>query len=140
MRARLIQIDPADNVAIVTEAASKGETVSGLTLLSDIPQGHKVALRDLKKGEAVLRYAVVLGYLLEDVKKGMWINEHMLELPLQPSLDELQFSQPADVILPSLVGLRSKGMKTLTAGTLEREIFLPLPQRSSVSVGWWISW
>ncbi|MDD4450978.1 MAG: SAF domain-containing protein, partial [Sphaerochaeta sp.] len=100
MRARLIQIDPADNVAIVTEAASKGETVSGLTLLSDIPQGHKVALRDLKKGEAVLRYAVVLGYLLEDVKKGMWINEHMLELPQQPSLDELQFSQPADVILP----------------------------------------
>ena len=55
MRARLIQIDPADNVAIVTEAASKGETVSGLTLLSDIPQGHKVALRDLKKGEAVQR-------------------------------------------------------------------------------------
>jgi len=100
MRARLIQIDPADNVAIVTEAASKGETVSGLTLLSDIPQGHKVALRDLKKGEAVLRYAVVLGYLLEDVKKGMWINEHMLELPLQPSLDELQFSQPDDVLLP----------------------------------------
>ena len=100
MRARLIQIDPADNVAIVTEAASKGETVTGLTLLSDIPQGHKVALRDMKKGEAVLRYAVVLGYLLEDVKKGMWINEHMLELPLQPSLDELQFNQPADVIPP----------------------------------------
>ena len=74
--------------------------MSGLTLLSDIPQGHKVALRDLKKGEAVLRYAVVLGYLLEDVKKGMWINEHMLELPLQPSLDELQFRPPAAGLLP----------------------------------------
>lgn len=89
MRARLIQIDPADNVAILTEAAKKGETVNGITLLSDIPQGHKVALMDLVKGDAVLRYAVVLGYLLEDVKRGMWINEHMLELPEQPSLAEL---------------------------------------------------
>ena len=68
MRARLIQIDPADNVAILTEAAKKGETVNGITLLSDIPQGHKVALMDSVEGDAVLRYAVVLGYLLEDVK------------------------------------------------------------------------
>ncbi|WP_345907055.1 galactarate dehydratase [Sphaerochaeta sp. UBA5849] len=100
MKARLIQIDPADNVAILTEAASKGEVVTGLVLLSDIPQGHKVALMDLHKGDAVLRYGVVLGYLLEDVKQGMWINEHMLELPEQPSLSELQFSQPDEVRLP----------------------------------------
>lgn len=100
MRAHLIQIDPIDNAAIVTEAAKAGEVINNLTLLSDIPQGHKVALKDMKRGDAVLRYGVVLGYLLQDVKKGMWINEHMLALPEQPSLRELQFMQPEPVVLP----------------------------------------
>ncbi|NCC13310.1 MAG: galactarate dehydratase, partial [Spirochaetia bacterium] len=83
MKARLIQIDTLDNVAITTEAVGKGEVLGNLTVLSDIPQGHKVALKDLDKGDAVLRYGVVLGYLLEDVKQGGWINEHMLVLPEQ---------------------------------------------------------
>ncbi|MGE4585301.1 MAG: UxaA family hydrolase [Sphaerochaeta sp.] len=100
MKARLIQIDPRDTVAIVTEAGKQGELIDGLTLLSDIPQGHKVALTDMHTGDAVVRYGVVLGYLLGDVKRGMWINETSLELPLQPSLQSLSYSKPDPVVLP----------------------------------------
>jgi galactarate dehydratase len=53
----------------------------------------------MQKGDEVIRYGVVLGYLLEDVREGSWINENSLELPLQPSLESLSFSEPKEVIL-----------------------------------------
>ncbi len=97
---RLIQIDPADNVAIVTEQATKGDILEGIILLDNIPQGHKVALKNLNKGERILRYGVTLGFLLSDVLKGSWINENMLSLPDLPSLDSLTFNQMEEVVLP----------------------------------------
>lgn len=100
MKAHLLQIHPLDNVAILTEAALKGETIDSITLLHDIPQGHKVALKPMKAGDEVIRYGVVLGYLLHDVRRGDWINETSLRLPIQPSLESLTFSPPAPVELP----------------------------------------
>lgn len=98
---RLIQIDPRDNVAIVTENAPKGTKLEGIVLLQDIPQGHKVALTKLQKGEEVIRYGVTLGYLLEDVQQGSWINENMLQLPELPSLDSLTYAQGEPMVLPT---------------------------------------
>ena len=100
MKTRLIQIDLQDTVAIVTESVKKGEVIDSITLLSDIPQGHKVALKDMKKGDAVIRYSVVLGYLVTDVAKGSWINENSLVLPEQPPLSSLSFSEPRPIQLP----------------------------------------
>ncbi|HAF86669.1 MAG TPA: galactarate dehydratase [Sphaerochaeta sp.] len=97
---RLIQIDPSDNVAIVTENAAKGMDLEGIVLLQDIPQGHKVALKNLQKGDEVIRYGVTLGYLLEDIEVGSWINETMLALPDLPSLDSLTYAQGEAVVLP----------------------------------------
>lgn len=97
---RLITIDPRDNVGIVTENASKGECLEGVVLLQDIPQGHKVALVDLKQKDAVVRYGVTLGFLLEDVQAGSWINEHMLALPELPTLESLTYNEAEAVPLP----------------------------------------
>ena len=81
---RAIKINKKDNVAVVIKEAKKGDVLEGMdiTLLSDVPQGHKVALVPMAKGDAVIRYGVTLGYLTEDVEKGAWINEKMLTLPL----------------------------------------------------------
>ena len=100
---RLIKIDPRDNVAIVTENAPKGTKLENLVLLQDIPQGHKVALMKLQKGAKVIRYGVILGFLLEDVEAGSWINEKMLELPELPPLDSLSYAQGDKVVLPKPV-------------------------------------
>ena len=96
---RLIKIDPRDNVAIVTEHAPKGILLEGIVLLQDTPQGHKVALRTLQKGDEVIRYGVTLGYLLKDTQEGSWINEHMLSLPDLPPLDSLIYAQGEPVVL-----------------------------------------
>lgn len=101
MKARLIKLEEIDTVAIVTEAAQSGDIIDGITLLSDVPQGHKVALKAMKQGDEVIRYGVVLGYVNRNVERGEWINEHTLILPTQPPLSELKFVKSPSVVLPT---------------------------------------
>ena len=37
---------------------------------------HKIAFKDFDKGDAIIRYNVILGYALQEIKKGNWINKH----------------------------------------------------------------
>ena len=87
-----IKIKDCDNVAITIEAISKStEVLDGVMANEDIPQGHKIALTDIKKDDEIIRYGVVLGYALKDIKKGDWINEKMLELPTPPDVDHMNY-------------------------------------------------
>ena len=98
---RFIQIKPEDNVAIAVQAVDAGvEVVPGVVTLSEIPQGHKVALLDIPKDGEIIRYGVVLGYALDDIAKGAWINEHMLRLPTPPTLDDMPFGVNIRTDLP----------------------------------------
>ena len=87
MAAEALVIRPGeDTVAVVTEHIRKGEQVlcrSGkktfeITALSDIPIYHKIALKDMKMGEKVIKYGCPIGKLLENVKKGEYIHIHNL--------------------------------------------------------------
>ena len=88
---RVVKIAEQDNVAVVVAPTPGGEPIEGTDLhaLCDIPQGHKVALVDIRKGDPVIRYGVVLGYALEDIPAGGWINEHNIELPSSPEVKDL---------------------------------------------------
>jgi galactarate dehydratase len=86
------QINEKDNVAIALKDLPKGTEIGdGVLTQCDIPQSHKIALKDLKKGEAVLRYGVILGTVKEDTQAGSWINEYSLDLPTRPPLDSLTY-------------------------------------------------
>ena len=96
-----IKIHPRDNVAIVVEAMKKGETLmEGVVTLSDVPQGHKVALVDIPKDAPIIRYGVTLGYALHDIPQGSWINEFMLRLPTPPSVEDMPFGTNLVTDLP----------------------------------------
>jgi galactarate dehydratase len=87
MTIRTIKVHPLDNVVIPVENAPRGtEIVEGLCCREDIPQGHKISLANLKKGDTVIRYGVSLGTLRQDAPAGSHINEHILELPEAPDL------------------------------------------------------
>ena len=80
-----IRMHDGDNVAIVANdggLAAGAVFPCGLTLAERVPQGHKVALVDLKAGDPVLRYNVVIGRAARAVPKGSWVNETLLEMPL----------------------------------------------------------
>ena len=87
-----IQVHHADNVAIVANAGGAGEGSSfssGIIAIERIPQGHKIALRSIKKDEAIYRYGEVIGYAKEPIEKGAWVHEARMLLPTPPTLDNL---------------------------------------------------
>jgi galactarate dehydratase len=87
-----IRVHPDDNVAIVVNDGGLGEGATfpdGLVLRERVPQGHKVALKDLAEGEAVIRYNVVIGYATKALPKGSWVNEHVTRMPTPPELHDL---------------------------------------------------
>jgi len=81
---RYILMHENDNVAIVVNDGGLPAGAvfeSGLTLREAVPQGHKVALRALAKGEPVRRYNVIIGYAASDLPAGSWVAEAQVDMP-----------------------------------------------------------
>jgi galactarate dehydratase len=109
-----IKINPIDNVAIVVNSGGLPEgTVfaCGLELREHVPQGHKVALRDLEQDEAIIRYGEVIGYTVRPINKGSWIDESLVHMPTPPSLDELSIANKVPKQLPPLEGYTFEGYR-----------------------------
>ena len=80
---QFVKIHPADMVAVSLEPISAGTVLEiegdSITLLSDLPMGHKAALRDIKKGESVIKYGFPIGEATEDIPKGAHVHTHNLK-------------------------------------------------------------
>lgn len=97
---RYLKLRDSDNVVVVANAGglSAGSVFpDGLVLVEDVPQAHKVALRDLAPGDPVVRYGVVIGYALERIPRGAWVSEARMRMPEPPSLDALRSALPSFV-------------------------------------------
>ena len=66
----LIILNERDNVGVLK--APQG----------DVPAGHKIALADIKKGEAVIKYGYPIGVATQDIKKGDFVHTHNLSSAL----------------------------------------------------------
>ncbi len=89
---RYIRLDSADNVAIVVNDFGLPAGTSfdcGLTLRERVPQGHKVALRDLEAGAPIIRYGHTIGTAARAIPRGSWIEESLVRLPPPPGLDQV---------------------------------------------------
>lgn len=77
-RSPVIRLDAADNVAVARIEIAKGTHITGenVTALHDVPLGHKIATRPIRKGDPVLKYNTVIGYAGEDVAPGAWMHTH----------------------------------------------------------------
>jgi len=122
---RLVRMHPADNVAIVVNEGGlpAGTPLDdGLVLLDKVPQGHKVALQTLAPGEAVRRYNVPIGYALQEIAAGRWVQERLLQMP---SARELQGLPMATVTAPAqspLTGYTFEGYRNANGSVGTRNI------------------
>ena len=86
-----IKINPADNVAVAITPLSKGTAIEidgkTITLVTDIPAGHKVALQDIAAGENVIKYGFPIGHVLHDVKEGSYLDHNDIKTNLAGQLD-----------------------------------------------------
>ena len=112
-----IKVSEKDNVAITVDVVAKGTTVvDDVIAHQEIPEGHKIALVDIKAKGEIIRYGVVLGYAINAIAKGDWINEHMLELPAVPDLDDMKFAINIKTDLPTPPVTTFKGYKNPNGG------------------------
>lgn len=88
---KVVQIHPSDSVAVAVSPLQRGETftIDGytVTLIDDIPQGHKFAVKPVKKGEHVLKYGYSIGTASEDIAPGRWVHSHNLHTGLTGTLE-----------------------------------------------------
>jgi altronate hydrolase len=74
MKQRVLKINQKDNVVVALTNLAKGETVSfegsDYVLNEDIPAKHKFFLQDMKTGDEVIMYAVLVGKAQKDITKG----------------------------------------------------------------------
>ncbi|MRX07920.1 galactarate dehydratase [Pseudoduganella sp. FT25W] len=111
---RYILMHDNDNVAIVVNDGGLPAGAvfpSGLTLLEAVPQGHKVALRDLKQGDHVIRYNVTIGYASKDLPAGSWLAEHNVEMPPARELTGLPVSTRLPGPMEPLEGYTFQGFR-----------------------------
>jgi altronate dehydratase small subunit len=100
---RAFQVHATDNVATLLDDASGVVQVLGaqpqeIRLLENIARGHKVALRDIAVGEAVVKFGMRIGHAKQPIKRGAWVHLHNLASDLDErsaSLD-LHSGAPTD--------------------------------------------
>ena len=79
---RVLKISEKDTAGVALTALSSGESISCggqmIRVLSDIPAGHKIALKTIRKGEAVVKYGSPIGEAKETIPEGAHIHTHNL--------------------------------------------------------------
>ncbi len=78
----LLRITPRDTVAVALHPLTKGQTAHAdglsITLSTDVPAGHKVALYDIPTGARVIKYGYPIGAAKEDIPLGSHVHVHNL--------------------------------------------------------------
>ena len=87
---KYVKIHSSDTVAVAVEDLKKDESVSidgrELTLIDDIPAGHKLALYDIAEGENVIKYAYPIGHAEKNIRQGEHIHTHNIRSNLSSLL------------------------------------------------------
>jgi galactarate dehydratase len=112
LRPLYVQVHPRDTVAIlVNEGGLPAGTQfdSGLTLVEDVPEAHKVALVDIEAGAPIVRYGSVIGYAERAIAKGSWVHEERMRMPVAPPLDNLPLATAVPAAMAPLEGYTFEG-------------------------------
>jgi altronate hydrolase len=80
IRRPTLRLSPFDDVVIAAKPIKKGQTVTdeAVTTTQDIPPGHKLAVKAVKKGDAVKRYNQIIGFATQDIAVGDHVHTHNL--------------------------------------------------------------
>lgn len=80
--ARLLLLDPADNVLIAVRSIAIGDPlpIDGdmVAAQENIPVGHKIARTDLGEGEKALKYGAPIGTTTCAIPRGAHVHAHNL--------------------------------------------------------------
>lgn len=111
---RTIRLNARDNVAIVVNdfGLPAGTLLSdGITLRQHVPQGHKLALVEIAKDQPIIRYGEIIGYALDHIAAGDWVEEARIHMPDAPELDRLDIATAIPAPQEPLTGYTFEGFR-----------------------------
>jgi (2R)-sulfolactate sulfo-lyase subunit alpha len=89
MKHAILMHEPNDDVGVAVRDLKAGEEVSAVTLegqpvgtvtlVNDVPLGHKVAMKDIPAGKDVLKYNRVIGVATQAAPRGAHVHTHNLK-------------------------------------------------------------
>ncbi|MDE7167452.1 MAG: altronate dehydratase family protein [Clostridia bacterium] len=97
MSKKTIIINPLDNVAVALTDLKNGEVHEGVTLAEDITKGHKFTLREIKKGENIIKYGNPIACATADIQKGAHVHTHNVHTNLSENLEYTYNKVPTDI-------------------------------------------
>ncbi len=84
-----LRVDEKDNVATifangitdgtVVEIRDKSGRCEEAAVIGDVTYGHKIAVRDIAKGEGIIKYGESIGRALTNIRRGEYVHIHNLE-------------------------------------------------------------
>jgi altronate hydrolase len=83
-----VRLHSGDNVVTMTKETPAKTIVQidseQITVMQDIPMGHKIAVRNIEKGADVTKYGVKIGIASTGIKRGEHVHIHNVdEISLQ---------------------------------------------------------
>ncbi len=102
---KLLQLHPTDNVAVARVQVAAGEEIQlgpvVVRVSEPIAAGHKVAIRPIAAGEAILKYGQRIGLAGTHIDVGSWVHVHnvnaaRLETEYEYCNELIEPSKPAE--------------------------------------------
>lgn len=79
----ILKVSENDNVVTCLRALEKGEEIivddNKYIVKEDIPQYHKMAIENIKKGSFIYKYGQVIGTATFDINEGDYAHDHNIE-------------------------------------------------------------
>jgi len=105
MSTYFIHINSVDNVVVAVLPFQKGErfTTGGkeITVIEDIPAGHKIALKDFAEGENIIKYGYPIGHAIQPILQGQRVDDKNLKTNLEGLLEYTYHPQLTELDIPT---------------------------------------
>jgi hypothetical protein len=80
---KLLRLDPLDNVLVAIQTLEAGDSVvidgRALSVPCRLTLGHKLAARDIRCGEKILKYHMPIGSATRDIAAGEHVHLHNMK-------------------------------------------------------------
>jgi altronate hydrolase len=73
---RHLRLNASDNVVVAVDPFEPGQDVEGVVALARVPRGHKMATKQIVKGQPISKFGQIIGFASEDIAPGAHIHSH----------------------------------------------------------------
>ena len=102
MATSILRLHASDNTAVTTVHLNAGSVASvddfRFRTATDIPAGHKVALKEIPQGAPIIKFGQTIGYASERIADGDWVHVHNVNTS-KPGL-EFEFGTEVNELKP----------------------------------------